>query len=415
MNVNSKVFLCGYFSTSNPFSERNVPSDWKIVEEDTEKVEEFRDYYYSEFVDFFTKKVVFFKKSIDEDISITLHSEGKVFSKGIRILDLTLYQMPLKIALFSICMEFTGIEHNDYIAILNQLRNCGGYKNRSDDDFFRIAVSPIISLYGVCGGKCTVNQSENGACAYPFLVEHGNKFKVFQIAVTEGFIEDATALRNYVFCLGSFSPANGYEPVDNEKEYIESVSKDCYISVFKQWKALALLDSITMLADRPADWQRTTWESVYFGRIYIYELYRKFYLYRLNCDFHSPALFKKTQVLQEEMQGFERNYDFANISYNFMPKLFDSAIDSALESKAEETIINHLINRDIAIEDEKREAKTNHLLLFLSIMAGFSAIWDLFSLVKDYSNDGVQWLPTLITVGVVATLTTIFLLISRRK
>ncbi len=411
MNVNSITFLCGYFSTSKPFSRQIVQKDWETVQADAKTIESFRNYYYSEFVDFFTNEVSVFKKSIERDISIVLHENGNEISEGITIADLTLFQMPMGLALFSISLKFKNVEHDNYASIISQLRNCGNFKNKMDDDFFKFAISEICTLYQASGGKERVRNDENGLCAYPFLVEHGNKFKVFQIATTNGFSDDAKALRNYVFCLGSFLPAND----SNEEAYIDSVSNDCYISVFKDWKGLALLDSITIYANNPAEWQIQMWKNVYFERIYIYELYRKAFLYRLNCNFHSPSYFKKTHELQEEMRVFERNYDFVNFSYNFMPKLFDSAIDSALESKAEETIINHLINRDIANEDEKREAKTNHLLLFLSIMAGFSAIWDLFSLIKDYSQNGIQWCPTLITLGMVIALITVVLLSFKRK
>ena len=99
---------------------------------------------------------------------------------------------------------------------------------------------------------------------------------------------------------------------------------------------MAILHSVTILAESPSELSWAIWTETYFAKIYIYELFRKCFLYKLNYDFHFKS--RNAGELQKEMRLFEHSYSFSKISYNFLPQLIDKTIEQSLESKAEEEL-----------------------------------------------------------------------------
>lgn len=395
MIVSSTVFLCGYFSTPTPFNPTNLPEGWDCVENNDSQIEALQNYYFSEFVDFYTKDVLVLKKSVQSDISICIEESINFVDKQkkenlkqvpFRIEDICIYQMPMSMSVFAIRIKFTDLEENDIVRCLKKLRSCCYFNLEKVGSFVQKAISLVNDAYRCCGGTAQPLTIKDSVYSYSHLVEHGNKFKIFQIVVSDSLPDDVDVLNKYIYSLGTLSPKSEELSFDTDHNgHYESLMREGYISIYKKWKALAMLDTVTILAENPTESTFKTWTDTYFGKIYVYELYRKSFLYRLNFDFRRST--RDAKALQEDMKRFERNYAFANISYNFLPSLIDSTIENALGSKADEANINHVINQEISERDEKRENKTNHLLLLLSALAAFSAVWDLLSLVKDLQTD----------------------------
>ena len=156
------------------------------------------------------------------------------------------------------------------------------------------------------------------------------------------------------------------------------------------------------------------WTETYFGKIFIYELFRKSFLYKLNYDFRLTS--NNARELQNRMREFERHYSFTSISYNFLPEMIDTTIEHAFASKTEEKLINEMIDREILSRDEKRENLTNRLLIGLSILAAFSAFWDLLSLVKDLRDkESFNWPSIIWTVAIIAIVIVVYVFCSKKR
>ena len=412
MVTDSTVFLCGFFTASEPFSGTNCPSGWKRIENDPHGIEMMRNYYYSEFVNFFTDDVTVFKRTVGANATVTLKGDTTTDRKVVfYVAETALYQMPLNLVVFSIRLEFAETEQNDLAKVLLKLRSCSHYLVEEIGDFINLGIAPVFNAYKECGGKGDIRR-EDAEYDFSFLVEFGNKLKIFQISVVDELPDAPRALKNCIFCLNTLTEYDNCLSAETEEDYIDAALSEGYLSVFKNWKLLALLDSVVILAQNPQPHYVAIWTGTYFEKIYVYELFRKCFLYKLNYNFHDAS--SNPKELQEEMKSFERSYSFANISYNFLPQLVDRAFVHALDFKPEERAINQMIEREIVFRDEKRENRTNHLLLVLSVLAVFSAIWDLLSLIKDLHTDFRPW-ATLLTFVIIAVLVAVYAVQSKKK
>lgn len=388
MVTDSTVFLCGFFTAPEPFTGTKCPSGWTRIENDPHGIEMMRNYYYSEFVQFFTDDVTVFKRKIGANATICLKGDDAPDRKfPVYVAETALYQMPLNLIVFSIRLEIRETEQNDLAKVLLKLRSCSHYLVEEVGDFINLGVAPVFNAYKECGGKGDIRKEE-AEYDFSFLVEFGNKLKIFQVSLVERLPDTDRALKNCIFCLNTLTEYDNCLSADTEEEYIDSAMAEGYLSVFKNWKLLALLDSVVILAHDPQPVHLSIWTGTYFEKIYVYELFRKCFLYKLNYNFHDAS--SNPRELQDEMKSFERSYSFANISYNFLPQLVDRAFVHALDFKPEEIAINQMINREVVFRDEKRENRTNHLLIVLAALAGFSAIWDLLSLIQA-SKDIKLW------------------------
>ena len=360
-----------------------------------------RNYYYSEFVNFFTDDVSVFKRKIGANATISLKGDSAPDRDvSVYVAETALYQMPLNLIVFSIRLEFEGTEQNDLAKVLLKLRSCSHYLVEEVGDFINLGVAPVFNAYKECGGKGDIRR-EDAEYDFSFLVEFGNKLKIFQVSLVDQLPATPRALKNCIFCLNTLTEYDNCLSSETEEKYIDSALSEGYLSVFKNWKLLALLDSVVILAQDPLPNHMAIWTGTYFEKIYVYELFRKCFLYKLNYNFHDASCNPKE--LQDEMKSFERSYSFANISYNFLPQLVDRAFVHALDFKPEESAINQMINREIVYRDEKRENRTNQLLLVLSLLAVFSAIWDLLCLIKELKT----W-SALMTVVIIAALLVVY-------
>ena len=423
MKTDSTAFLCGFFTAPRPFSRKSQPQGWTLVENDPKRDGLLKNYYYSEFVDFFSNDVVAFRKDVNSMATIDSVSKNdpeQIEKKQeVKVTEIMLYQMPMQVVIFSVRLDFKDVELNDIAWVLMKLRSCNHYLVKEVDGFVKLGLDPVYTAYQACGGKVVVDMSMDHV-DYSFLIEYGNKLKIFQIsALADQLPEQSSVLKNCIFSIGTFSEFKDKKHAEIEEEYIDSAISDHYISIYKNWKFLAILDSITLLTTQ--DFLKTTtynvmanWTETYFGKIFIYELFRKSFLYKLNYDFRLAS--NNARELQNRMRLFERHYSFASISYNFLPEMIDTTIEHAFESKTEEKLINEMIDREILSRDEKRENLTNRLLIGLSILAAFSAFWDLLSLVKDLRDkETFNWPSIIWTVAIIAIVILVYAFCSKKR
>lgn len=373
MRISDIAFLCGYFTAEGTPTndigwtcERNMEEGEAIL----------RDFYFPEFVDFHTKEVRKFSIPINKETKIQLRS-GTVLS--FKVEKLLLWMMPSSLAVFAIKIIFENEMVDAVTEALSVLRNSSYFGTASINNFIETAIAPIAKTYSALGGKVSSNPD-----SFEYLVENGNKLKIFQIASSSECPEDYNVRNRLLYSLGTVSRYEASEPFSVDPRYYEKVMNDHRLGVFSSWTALALLDTVTFLGKDVADHQKEIWEDDYFGLIYVYEIFRKSFLYRQNLFFRARA--KNPVLLQDELAEFERKYTFTSISYNFLPVEVDTAIVKGLDLRKEEESLSRLVAKEASAREEASTGKRNRFLLFLTYLASMSAVWDISCLLDEVIN-----------------------------
>ena len=290
------------------------------------------------------------------------------------VINLRLWQAPFNIIVYAVAIRFEQAEFNSVTRALNALRNCS-YYNELQRVFVETALAPIVAIYNTVAGE---NKRLEGELSW--LVESGNKFKLFQIIqVPEGIGEGDEQLLLYdAGTLGRHTPLSTGM---NSATYIEHILSEHTISVFAGWTGLALLDTFTLLSADTPDRVVTNWEKDYFEKIYIYQLFRKVFLYSVNL--HYRRRIEDVTVLESRLDEFEQQYSYPAISYNFLPNIINTAIEKSLNTQRDYDQLNKMISKEIENRRDQTEARMNHFLMFLTCLTIFSAIYDLASLLNE--------------------------------
>ena len=376
MLVNNTVCLCGYFSAKNPVSPEMLHGWTKKTYSDAD-VEELSNYYFPEFAAFMTGDIPRYDLVVDKPCALRFSDEeNAVFHLD----SLHLWCAPFNLVLFAIEVKFESIEFNLMTRCLNALRNCGRY-NALQADFAQIALQPIVEIYNALTNSSL--RLDGNLCQ---LIEPGNKFKIFQaLALTEPLEND-----NIDYLLYDAGTLAKHVPNSlgmNSEDYYQSIMADHRISVFNGWKGLALLDTFTMLSIDTPEWVVNNWKDDYFGMIYVYQLFRKVFLYNVNLQYRKRSV--DVEILEEQLDRFEQDYSFSSISYNFLPDLVNGALEHSLATQQDNEQLNRMISKEMAKREQRAEEKTNKFLTFLTCLTIFSAIYDFSSLVNesfDYSH-----------------------------
>lgn len=373
MNVSTSAFLCGYFTA------QGVPSPsegWMPVTDSPEHCDLLRNFYFPGFVDLHTREVKKYVCKEDIPVEVPLRS-GKV--QTLRVQELRLWMMPCSLVICTVKTFFDNTPVDDVSECLNILRNCSFYGDAQVEGWIKAAIDPLDRVYRSLGGKGVATGGN-----YTHLVENGNKFKIFQIVRTDECPQDNALRDRLLYAAGTFSRYEPEPPYSTDQRYFDKLMESHRLGVFSSWVALALLDSVTFLTRELSPFQETIWINDYFGMLYVYELFRKCFLYHHNRLFRSGA--KDPAVLLEELDSFERKYTFTAISYNFLPTDVDKAIARGLDIEKEENSLSKLVAKEAASREQQSSSKRDHFLLFLTCLASLSAVWDISCLLDEVIN-----------------------------
>lgn len=370
MKVNSHVFLCGYFSVSEGNA---LPTDWVPVPVGEKLVSEMKNYYSPGFVSFYANDVSVFRKEVGQPVCVPFGDGGP--ECPFLVDSIYLYRMPRELFLCTVKLVFTEVDLNAQSRVLGALRNCCSYDRDLLEPFITCAISPLDRTYSsLTGGQGLVPGGN-----YAHLVENGNKFKLFQLIQSDGIPDDPQERDRLLFSAGSLAPYSPGMLGAVDPRYFSRIMDASRIAVFSSWSALVLLDTFTALSKPLPPYVEGIWLNDYFGMIYLYELYRKSILYHFNSLFREgetdPSLLKK------RFGEFERKYTFTSISYNFLPTEIDRCIVKGLEMDKEDDRLAHFLSQEVSAREEESDRRREHFLLFLTLLAGFSALWDMVSLL----------------------------------
>jgi hypothetical protein len=160
-------------------------------------------------------------------------------------------------------------------------------------------------------------------------------------------------------------------------EYYSDLMKNYRISVFDNWTGLSLFDTFTLIQRGPV--YNYNWEFRYFRILYVHSLFIKTFLAETSKEFY---LHEMNKNLEEEFHEFDKQYNFKQISYNFLPQIIYEKIRQGLNVEQEMNDIRNAIAKDHQkrrerreIEEAKNEKKMNYVLFIIALLTVIEAVY----------------------------------------
>ena len=376
-------FLCGAFSTRQSVV---ADADWRAVTMTEAERSKACNYYYPEFVEFSegcsAHSMRRYEKRIDQRIPISVGYAHTAREVEVNVAHITLYQAPYGMALFAIRIDMES-EGNDITAVVSRLRSVDGLFQQNAA-FASAVLDPLMAIYRRYAQRSGEVAGLPDSSEYYRLVEYGNKFKVFQIAISEEDEWVAASSDKLLFELGTLSPIGSYNPDDeysSSDSYFNKIIGEGKVSVFNNWKALSLFDTFSILGHRISATYVENWVENYFGMLFVNELFVKFYLFRLNNEFRNSQ--KGAEELLDQFNDFEYKCWFDNVSYNFLPRLIHRSMEQGLEVLSEKQRLYQMIERQKENRQKRNDQRMNNLLFYLTLLTTLSTIWDASSLCNE--------------------------------
>lgn len=404
--ITDTVWLCGHFSTTEKTQTQFITSDnteWHLLIPSAEEQAHLGNFYYPEMRQFILSACRHYTRTVRQ--SVMLGGPSPVL-----IEKLDIYLLPMHIAVFTVEIHLTNVPLKDALYDLFSMRTVERFVQPELQPYVQLAIRPVDELYRRLTGT---NPAQND---YAHLVESGNKLKIFHITEIPELQEED--VNNCLYSLGTLAVHDPSDPYASSDRYVQSVLDNGLVDVFKNWRALFLLDTASMVTrGEMKPWMKEAWRTHYFEQIYLYELYRTVFLYRLNSEFRYRR--RPVKQLLKELDHFERNYSFHTISYNFLPNVIASAIERNIGVEKESEWIKQQVGKAAQTQMEHTEQQQNYFLTFLTIMASFSAVWDIACLTDTLLPFGEIFAIPTVGYRLVASLLLLVIalaaLLSRKK
>ncbi len=396
-------FLCGGFSIAE--DRPSVCGGWKAEVCSPMEIRDYERYYLPEFVRFnLCPEAVGFGSM--ERFSLAV-DRSFLLDVPVHVPELKLYVMPFRMALFAVRVDIETEDLNGLTLAMSNLRDLG--RITSYKDFADAVVTPLDDIYRRLTGKT------GKLSGFFHLMENGNKLKIFQIACIDGAAADDDVL---LFELGTVAPIGSYDAksVSSASEsYFKRIIEENKLSIFNNWSCLGLTDTVTILGRGCPDWLVSNWVNDYFGLIYIWQLFRKNFIFRLTRSFRFDK--KDPEKLMQESVEFEKKCSFHIISYNFLREEFNRCVEHGLKIEEEKQALYYLLEQEKSAREKDSDTKMNYLLFFMTCLTMFSAIYDaccLFNELFPYTdNVGSDILGFRLLASVMIALIFLALLINR--
>lgn len=313
----------------------------------------------------------------------------------LRLQKLHLYFFPLNIILYVIELDDKGSDLNEltmaHFWLMNMHPNISAYSKAK----LFIALKPLINFFGL--------KDISG------FINNGNKLKLFQIVQTE----ECDDFDNLLYEIGTSSSigvaSNNNDRMSPSVSYLNSLLKDNVVDTFKEWKALSLVDSFTILSIKKT-FDPWTCINHYFPYIYLRCLFEKTFCFSRNNAYRLNNYDNEytAKLLTEDIANMEKYYFYNNISHNFLPKMIYDSISHSIgigDEREEITRqIKERINEDETkrkeqkiLDEQQRKEKEDHrqqrITIYLGAFAIFSVVWDLCSMFMKGFTDQDAVLP----------------------
>lgn len=392
-------FICGGFTTTvEPTSLETIDSRWQRVKKSFSERAAGHRMYVPAFYDFCyhtgnDRNTGLRRYRLNVDADITMPVSGTDRSLPVHIGEVEFSFAPFSVAIFSARFDIDTDNIDDLITVVNKLRYVSLYVSDSSlDEFRKLAITPILKVYGECGVYRNegFNPEDSNSCR--FLVENNNKFRIFQIASVDDVVWNSKDIDNILFELGSMSRIGVNNPNDlfsPSQDYFQRTMEAGRIDIFNNWKGLALFDTFTMMGHGVPKEVRDYWIEVIFKMLYMSQMFVKMYLTRLNKNFrmylgdNNQKLNRNVaNKLQNRYDEFECKCWFDNVAYSLLPCEIHTIIGRSMEISIEKERLYEKIMRQNLKREKMSDQRMNKLLFFMTMLAMSSAIWDACCLVE---------------------------------
>lgn len=315
----------------------------------------------------FLNQVQHYMCEVNKSVEMNL---DKIKKYRFDLCNLHLYFFPLDIVLVGIEIDEKGSDLDDLTKAHWWLANWKDCYQDFTTESLNEAVDPLAQLLP--------GQSIED------LIEEGNNMKVFQVVQTDDKQPDSALL----YEIATFIPigsVNGNNVETPDKNYYEHIMKTNLVSVFQNWKALALVDSFTVLASKSEkDFNDWPYMQCYYPLVFLRCVYEKTYCVSRNIAYR---LNQANENLLDEIAEMEKYYSYENLSYNFLPMMLYRKMAQGMDLESDKREVSKQMKeriREMRKQKEEKEVRNRSMALaFVSVFAVFSTAWGLFSLVKE--------------------------------
>lgn len=377
---NSRVCLAGRFNARKGLCYKDLDgsSKWKRRKMSKKEYEEMKSHYYPsllrsmiEIDDEEEQSVCRYEMTIskyDSNHLMVLKNEaGSIINYPCSIKNIIIWIFPFDIFLFSIEIE----DHTDSFEDLRLMHV--KWKNWFNNYYDTYNVSGELKNMGFRTDELdnllepltNLTEEKNPAK----LTIEGTKIRQYQL------IESNMLSDELLYELGSFSPVGVVAKKDPKasfkpsNDYFAKTIVDNSLSVFSNWKALALNDSFTILAID--DFFRKNEFQENFELLYMRCLFEEFYCFDRNNLYRGGANIDSEKI-EGEIAYMERHYFFDDMSYDFLPPLMYGAMAKGLSLQKDYDQLTQHVKQSLA---EARQERNNNAVNFVQIFAAFSVIW----------------------------------------
>ena len=349
----------------------------------------YKDYFYPEF-----RNIMFLQ---NEDFSSTIlcksfqhkiqfgrkSRDGEIVWLDAELVKTELYLFPNGSGLFSIHLNpGQNVSLSSISDLVDVCRNFKGLVNYENNisEWVNVIENSILCGHLLRGDKVSVDDYS------------GTKFKSYLVIDLQDFVP-ANTRQELLYDLGCGVPigsAGGNSMFTPSDSYYASIMSG-KISVFNTWDALPLFDSFTVIGNSLLDdnaevGKLASWSKTYF-RIYLFNLFFKFSLFRYNSLVHQG-----TVKVRDEFEKFANAYDISHISFNFLPNILFQQNAKALDTTEELKRFRERINRlSVAIQEEEQK-RSNILLTAVGLITSLNSI-EPFLEYKNRTQEFLNWPP----------------------
>ena len=225
-------------------------------------------------------------------------------------------------------------------------------------------------------------------------------------------LETDTLSDELLYEIGSFSPIGVVSQTDLKTtykpstKYYEQIIKENSLSVFSNWKALALNDSFTVLTID--DFFEINEFQENFELLYMRCLLGEFFCFDRNNLYREVDNIDNEKI-EKEIKFMEQHYFFDDMSYDFLPPLMYRAMAKGVGLQTDcEQLTQHVMQ---SLREARRE-QNNTAANFVQIFAVFSVFWTIHQIIIAVCSPIDKNVESAIALlaGIISSVCTIILL-----
>ena len=382
----SCVCLAGRFNAKQGLKCEGLDSspEWERIKMSIEDFEEMKGHYYQsllrsmiEIDDNEEQPVCRYKMNLPEqcdNLMLLKKEDGTQIRYPCKIKNVWLWFFPYEMILFSIDIEESADSFSDLTRMHRMWKAWGGNYEEFNTDELNSLLKPLAQLTPT-GNPAQIN----------YLGTKMRQYQVIETEIKKDEFETDTIKDDLLYEVGTFSNIGVVADTDSTKpfkpstDYYNQIIRDNTLSVYSNWKALALNDSFTVLAIDDFFIKYEYEED--FELLYMRCLLEEFYCFDRNNLYREGQREGKavnSKEIESEIAYMEQHYFFDDMSYDFLPPLMYRTMAKGLDlQKDREQLTQHVKQ---ALRDARQE-RNSSAVNFVQIFAIFSVIWTIHEMI----------------------------------